>query len=72
MKLVEQLTINRKCLLKAINKLREDRKVLKAKIEDATGALKAEMAVDIKIINVRLSEKWTQYNDLVKTIKQVE
>jgi seryl-tRNA synthetase len=72
MKLVDQLTINRKLLIKSINKLRAEREELKAKVDNATKAQKTEIAIDIKVINARLSEKWAQYNQLVKTIKQVE
>ena len=58
--------ISRKKLIKAINALRKER------MENMNKEQTPEVKEYIKVLNARLSEKWSYYNDLIKTQKLLE
>lgn len=68
MNISDKLIINRKRLIKEINVLRDERKQIQTRINAGDSSLK----VDLRVINARLSEKWSAYNDVVKTSKLIE
>ena len=68
----EHLIIRRKTMIKEINGMRAQRKVLEKRIMEAPEGKKADYKVDLRILNARLSEKWGHYNDLAKTMALME
>ena len=59
---LERIIIQRKTLIKSINSLTKERN--KAREENRTE--------DMRVLNARLSERHTRYNDIVKTQKFLE